>query len=316
MLDERGETFLVQRESPTQPPDLFVRRLDARNERQLTHFVDPTPQLRSLAKRIVTYKRADGVECSFALYLPPGYREGTRLPTLLWAYPYEFNDANVASQVTNFAQTFETVSGPSPILAALAGYAVLDNVSMPVVGDPKTVNDTFLPQIEEDAKAAIDRAVEIGVTDRSRVAVGGHSYGAFMTANLLAHTHFFRAGIAESGAYNRSLTPFGFQNERRTYWQATDLYTSLSPFAFADRIQAPLLLVHGDADDNTGTFPIQSERMYAAVRGNGGVARLVMLPYEAHAYVARESIETTVREMLDWLDRYVRDAGSAAGSRG
>ncbi|MBV8355723.1 MAG: S9 family peptidase [Candidatus Eremiobacteraeota bacterium] len=304
ILDRQGERILVRRQSPTDPPNEVV--VTRGSERALTHFGDPTPSLRALGRRVVTYKRPDGIELSFTLYLPPNYKEGTQLPTLVWAYPREYNDPTVAGQTTNSAQTFLTLAGPSPIFAALAGYAVLDNASMPIVGDPRTVNDTFIEQLTADAKAAIDEAVALGVTDPQRVAVGGHSYGAFMTANLLAHTRLFRAGIARSGAYNRSLTPFGFQSERRTYWEATNLYTRISPFAYADKIVDPLLLIHGMADDNTGTFPIQSERLFAAIRGNGGTARLVFLPYEAHGYVARESVETTLAEMLAWLDRYLK----------
>ncbi|HWT05737.1 MAG TPA: prolyl oligopeptidase family serine peptidase, partial [Xanthomonadales bacterium] len=187
----------------------------------------------------------------------------------------------------------------------LAGYAVLDNASMPIVGDPKTVNDTYVDQLTADAKAAVDEAVRIGIADPDRVAVGGHSYGAFMTANLLAHTRLFKAGIARSGAYNRTLTPFGFQSERRSYWEATELYTKMSPFTYANAIKDPILLIHGMADDNTGTFPIQSERLYAAIQGNGGTARLVMLPYEAHGYVGRETVETVLAEMVDWLNRWL-----------
>jgi len=308
LLDVHGNSLLLQRQSPTEPPNYVVRKTGSTTERALTAFVDPTPLLRQIQRRVVTYKRPDGVELSFTLYLPPGYKEGTRLPTLLWAYPFEFNDPSIAGQNTNSTQTFTTITGPSQIFAVLDGYAVLDNASVPIVGDPRTVNDTFLDQLIADAKAAIDRAAALGVTDPDKVAVGGHSYGAFMTANLLAHTRLFRAGIARSGAYNRSLTPFGFQSERRTYWEATDLYTKLSPFTYADKIADPILMTHGMADDNTGTFPIQSERMYAAIRGNGGTARLVMLPYEAHGYVGRESIETVLAEMLDWLDKYVKNA--------
>jgi dipeptidyl aminopeptidase/acylaminoacyl peptidase len=308
LLDARGTALLLQRQSPSEPPNYVVRKAGSTAERALTAFADPTPLLRQIQRRVVTYKRPDGVELSFTLYLPPGYKEGTRLPTLLWAYPFEFNDPSIAGQNTNSTQTFTTISGPSQIFAALAGYAVLDNASVPIVGDPKTVNDTFLDQLIADAKAAIDKAAALGVTDPGKVAVGGHSYGAFMTANLLAHTRLFRAGIARSGAYNRSLTPFGFQSERRTYWEATDLYTKMSPFTYADKIADPILLTHGMADDNTGTFPIQSERLFAAIRGNGGTARLVMLPYEAHGYVGRESIETVLAEMLDWLDKYVKNA--------
>ncbi|MBC5810827.1 MAG: prolyl oligopeptidase family serine peptidase [Candidatus Eremiobacteraeota bacterium] len=312
LLDARGDSLLVVRQSPTEPPNYTVRTRASGSERDLTKFVDPAPILRSVQRRIVAYKRPDGLDLSFVLYLPPGYKEGTRLPTFVWAYPAEFNDPSVAGQNTNSTQTFTTVNGASEIFMALAGYAVLDNAAVPIVGDSKTVNDTFVEQLTADMKAAVDKAAALGVTDPDRVAVGGHSYGAFMTANLLAHTRMFRAGIARSGAYNRSLTPFGFQNERRTYWDAPDLYTKLSPFTYADKIADPLLMIHGMADDNTGTFPIQSERMYAAVRGNGGTARLVFLPDEAHGYLARESIETTLAEMVDWLDRYVKPAKAAS----
>jgi dipeptidyl aminopeptidase/acylaminoacyl peptidase len=226
----------------------------------------------------------------------------------LWAYPLEFIDASVASQTVNSAQTFVQLGGASEAFLALAGYAVLANASIPIVGAPETVNDTYVEQLVASAKAAIDKAVEIGVTDPNRVAAGGHSYGAFMTMNLLAHSELFRAGIARSGAYNRTLTPFGFQSERRSYWEATDLYTKMSPFTYADKVTAPVLMIHGMKDENSGTFPIQSERMFAAIKGNGGTARLVMLPAEGHGYLARESVETVLAEMVDWLDKWVKNA--------
>jgi dipeptidyl aminopeptidase/acylaminoacyl peptidase len=306
MLDTHGTRFLVQRQSPTSPPDLYVRDLATHELRQLTHFPDPAPQLRALERRVVRYVRADGIGCSFTLYLPAGTRPNAKLPTLMWAYPYEFDDRKAASQNADFVQTFDEPTGPAAHLAALAGYAVLDDVSMPIVGDQITRSETLADQLEMDARAAIDKAVAIGVTDRRRVAIGGHSYGAFMTATLLAHTHLFRAGIARSGAYNRTLTPFGFQNEPRTYWQATDDYTKASPFAFAQHIDAPLLLIAGTLDENPATPALQSERMYDAIRGNGGTARLVLLPNEAHAYAALESVDTTEAETIDWLDRYVK----------
>jgi len=305
--NDDGKTLLLQRQSPTMPPNVFVHT--ASGDRALTNFADPTPQLRAVQRRVVNYKRADGIDLSFTLYLPPGYKEGTRLPTFLWAYPAEFNDASVASQNTNSTQTFQTIGGPSEIYMALAGYAVLDNASIPILGtDARTVNDTYTEQLVAGAKAAVDKAVEIGVTDPDRVAVGGHSYGAFMTMNLLAHSHLFRAGIARSGAYNRTLTPFGFQNERRTYWDDADLYTKMSPFTYANKITDAVLMIHGMKDDNTGTFPIQSERMYAALKGNGATARLVMLPDEAHGYLGRETIADVLAEMVSWLDRFVKNA--------
>jgi dipeptidyl aminopeptidase/acylaminoacyl peptidase len=313
-LDPDTSRLITQRQSPAEPPNLYVRTRASGALRALTSFSDPAPQLRAVGRRLVTYKRPDGVDLSFTLYTPPGWKEGTRLPTFVWAYPLEYVDRGTASQNTNTTQTFVSVTGPSPLFLALAGYAVLDNASMPIVGDPATVNDTYVEQLVADAKAAVDKAVEIGVADPNRVAVGGHSYGAFMTANLLAHTRLFKAGIARSGAYNRTLTPFGFQSERRSYWEATDLYTKMSPFTYANAIKDPLLLIHGMADDNTGTFPIQSERLYAAIQGNGGTARLVMLPYEAHGYVGRESVETTLAEMVDWLNRFIGPSRTTAKS--
>ena len=309
LLDDNAKQIVTRRESPTEAPNYFVRSTgDNTQARALTTFPDPTPQLRGIKKQLVTYKRADGVQCSFTLYLPPNYKEGTRLPTVVWAYPLEFNDASTAGQITGSTQRATSIVGPSHLFFLLEGYAVLDNATMPVVGTPETVNNTYIEQIVMSAKAAIDKAVELGVTDPERVGVGGHSYGAFMTANLLAHSDLFRAGIARSGAYNRTLTPFGFQNERRTIWDAPDLYLKVSPFMFASKINEPLLMIHGEADDNTGTFPIQSERMYQALKGNGATVRLVMLPHEAHGYSGRESIEHVLYEMISWFDKYVKNA--------
>jgi dipeptidyl aminopeptidase/acylaminoacyl peptidase len=310
MLDNAGTKILTMRESPTEPPNYYIRSLGAGGVQQLTKYPDPAPQLRGITKQLVTYKRADGVPLSFTLYLPPNYKPGTRLPTLVWAYPLEYNDAGTAGQVSGSTDRFFSINGLGNLhlLLTLRGYAVLDSAAMPIIGDPETVNNTYLEQLVADAKAAIDKAVDMGVTDRERVAVGGHSYGAFMTANLLAHSNLFRAGVARSGAYNRTLTPFGFQTERRTLWEAPEVYLGMSPFLSANKIKAPLLMIHGEADDNTGTFPIQSERMYQAVKGNGGIVRLVMLPAEAHGYVGKESIEHVTWEMLTWLDKYVKNA--------
>jgi dipeptidyl aminopeptidase/acylaminoacyl peptidase len=230
---------------------------------------------------------------------------------VLWAYPREYEDADAASAVAGRGgnnKRFTEIGGYSEVFFALEGYAVLDNASMPIVGPARTVNDHFIEQLVMDAKAAIDKGVEMGVTDRSRVGVGGHSYGAFMTDNLLANCDLFKAGIAESGAPNRTLTPFGFQNERRTIWEAPDTYLKMSPFLRANKIKAPLLLIHGEADDNDGTFPVQSERMYEAVRGNGGTVRLVFLPVEAHGYRGKETIEHVNWEKFSWFEKYVKNA--------
>jgi dipeptidyl aminopeptidase/acylaminoacyl peptidase len=315
-------TFVTRRESPKDPPNFLLRTLARKplksaaageagwssSPRPITQFPDPAPQVRGITKRLVTYTRPDGISLSFTLYLPPGYQPGTRLPTLLWAYPIELAEKEVAGQVEGSPFRFTSLEGTSELFLALQGYAVLDDAAMPVVGPSETVYDSFVEQIVANAKAAIDKAIEMGVTDPNRVAVAGHSHGALMTSNLLAYSDLFRAGIARSGAFNHTLRPFGFQNERRTYWQARDVYVKLSPVLQADRIDEPLLLIHGELDQNPGTVPMQSEKLYEAVRGVGGTVRLVMLPHESHGYSALESTEHVLYEMISWLDRYVKNA--------
>ncbi len=300
--------FITRRESPTTPANFYLRDLASVSDVALTDFKDPTPQIRGIKKQIVKYTRSDGVPLSATLYLPANYVEGTRLPLLVWAYPLEFNDASTAGQVSANPSEFTRIAGLSHLTLLTQGYAIMDDATMPVIGDPETMNDTFIEQVVGAAKAAIDKAVEMGVADENRVGVGGHSYGAFMTANLLAHSKLFRGGIARSGAYNRTLTPFGFQSERRPLWDAKDVYANVSPFMHADKIKTPILFVHGENDNNPGTFPIQSQRMYQAVKGNGGTTRLVMLPHESHGYRARQSVLHTQYEMIQWMNQFVRDA--------
>ena len=308
LVKEDASQFITRRESASRPPNYFLRSTQESARKTLTNFPDSSPQLRGIKKQLVTYERNDGVQLSFTLYLPADYKPGTRLPTVLWAYPREFSDADTAGQISGSPHRFTAINGISHLFLLTQGYAILDGATMPVVGDAKKMNDTYLEQIVASARAAIDKAVEMGVTDPQRVGVGGHSYGAFMTANLLAHSDLFRAGIARSGAYNRTLTPFGFQNERRTLWEAPDMYLKVSPLMYADKIKEPLLILHGDADNNPGTFTLQSERLFQAIKGNGGTARLVLLPHEAHAYEARESVEHTLYEMVAWFDKYVKNA--------
>ncbi|WP_343624420.1 alpha/beta hydrolase family protein [Roseateles puraquae] len=300
--------LLTSRESAAEPPNLMLRSGDGFSQMQaLTTVADPTPQLRAIKRELVKFKRADGVELSFWMYLPPDYQPGQRRPTLVWAYPLEFTDASTAGQVSGSSSRFTTFAGSSPLMLLLDGYVVLMDATMPVVGDPKTVNDSFVEQITANARAIVDKAAELGVSDPQQMVVAGHSYGAFMTANLLAHTQIFKAGIARSGAYNRTLTPFGFQSERRTYWEAQDVYLKLSPFNYADKLKTPLLLIHGESDDNPGTFPIQSARFYQALAGTGGQVRYVVLPHESHGYSARESIGHTLWEMSTWMKRQTSD---------
>jgi dipeptidyl aminopeptidase/acylaminoacyl peptidase len=311
--------FLTWHESITDPPNAFVRKLGNENvgaasgeaafvtsAAQITHIPDPTPSVRAIKKRLVNYKRKDGVDLSFTLYTPPDYQEGTRVPAILYAYPLDYADMQQAGQVSGSQQTFTRL--PYYRLMLLAGYAVIDNAAFPIVGDPKTAYDTYLDQLQADAAAAVDKAVETGVVDRDRIGVTGHSHGALMTANLIAHTDLFRAGVATSGSYNKTLTPFGFQSERRSVWAAQNVYLQASPFFFADKIKLPLLIVHGEDDANPGTEPVQARKLFQAIRGNGGTTRLVMLPHEPHWYTAMESNEQLVAEMLKWFDRYVKNA--------
>ncbi len=309
LLDDKGQRMLTRRESAKLAPNYMLRSVRGGSAKPVTDFADPAPVFAGVTQRTITYNRADGLPLSGSLYLPAGYdaqRDGP-LPTLLWAYPAEYTDAKVAGQTVDQGNRFVRPRGISHLFLLTQGYAILDNPAMPIIGEGGAeANDTYVKQLREDAEAAVDAVVKLGVADRTRMAVGGHSYGAFMTANLLAHTDLFRAGIARSGAYNRTLTPFGFQAEQRTYWQATPTYTEMSPFTYADRIKEPILLIHGAADDNSGTFPIQSERMYAALKGNGATVRYVVLPNEAHGYRALESTGETLWQMTDWLDRYVK----------
>ncbi|MEO7028300.1 MAG: prolyl oligopeptidase family serine peptidase [Acidobacteriaceae bacterium] len=306
-----NNSALIRRESQTVPPNYFRVALSKSAEpTQLTNFPSPYADIKLPTKQLLKYKRADGVELTATLWLPAGYDKSQGpLPTLMEAYPAEFKTRSAASQVSGSPNRFPRITWGSPVFFTQTGYAVLENASIPIVGEGKAQpNDTYVEQLVASAKAAIDYGASLGVVDPKRVAVMGHSYGAFMTANLLAHSNLFRAGIARSGAYNRSLTPFGFQNEERTYWQAPDVYYKMSPFAYADKIKTPILLIHGEADDNTGTYPIQSERFYAALKGHGATVRLVFLPLEAHGYEAHESLSHMLWEMDRWLDTYVKPA--------
>ncbi|MBA8736684.1 S9 family peptidase [Chromobacterium violaceum] len=313
-----GGSFLTWRQTPAEAPNAFLRKLGApiradkgeaafaSTAAAVTRIVDPTPELRQIKKRLVKYKRADGLDLSFTLYTPPGYQEGTRVPAILNAYPLDYADAASAGQISGSQQTFTRLYQYKYLL--LAGYAVIDQASFPVVGNPKAAYDNYLNQLKMDAEAAVNEAVKLGVVDPDRVAVTGHSHGALMTANLLAHTDLFRAGAATSGSYNKTLTPFGFQSERRSVWEAPDVYRKVSTFFYADKLKTPILIMHGSDDANPGTTPLQANKFYEAIRGNGGTARLVMLPHEPHWYAARESNEQLVYEMLNWFDKYVKNA--------
>lgn len=304
LLKDGSQRVLTSRESNTDIPNYFLRNLQTGELQQLTHFPNPYESLKNIRKENLQYERSDGVQLNATLYLPPEKESAEPMPVFMWAYPKEFKSKDTAGQITNSPYEFLRLHWGSPLFWVTQGYAILDDFSVPIVGEQEEEpNETFIEQLKWSAEAAVQTLVERGIADPKRIAVGGHSYGAFMTANLLAHTDLFAAGIARSGAYNRTLTPFGFQSEERTFWEAKEVYMNMSPFAYAPDINAPLLLIHGDADNNSGTYPMQSKRFFNALKGHGKIARLVLLPHESHAYRAKESILHTLWEMDEWLKR-------------
>lgn len=319
VLDESGSEFITLKESTNIQPNYWLVNTKKRMApMQVTNFVHPYESLKGIQKQQMTYSRKDGLNLSAVIYTPVGYdpaKDGT-LPVLMWAYPREYKSKEVAAQVRGSKYAFTRLNWGSPIYWVTRGYAIMDQTEMPIVGEgDKEPNDYFLEQLVWNAEAAIDKIVDMGIGDRMRIAVGGHSYGAFMTANLLSHTDLFAAGIARSGAYNRTLTPFGFQYEQRTYWEAPEVYFNMSPFSFAHKVKTPILMIHGEADNNSGTFPIQSERYYNALKGHGATARLVFLPNESHGYAAQESILHTLWEMDTWLEKYVKNKNTLDKSK-
>ena len=309
LLDNNAETLIVRSESQTTPGNYRQLTLANDDETPLTNFSDPLAWYADVQKEIVRYPRADGVMLTATLYLPPGYNAASDgpLPTILWVYPREFKDRDVASQNTRSEYTFTRPARGSVLFLLTQGYAVLSGPTMPIIGEGETEpNDTYIEQLVSSAEAAVNHLVERGVSDGSRLAIGGHSYGAFTAANLLAHSDLFQAGIARSGAYNRTLTPFGFQGEQRTFWETPETYLTMSPFISAEKINQPLLLIHGAEDNNAGTYPLQSERLFEAMKGLGGTVRYVSLPAEGHAYRSREAVGHVLWEMVEWLDQHVK----------
>ena len=307
-IDMKKGDILVRIESKTDYPNYYIRNIKKNKLTAITDFDNPFKSLESVDKRVINYKRNDGLDLEGTLYLPLDYKEGEKYPMILWAYPREYKDKASASQSTANPNEFVYPYWGSPIYWVTKGYVVLDNAAFPIVGEGnKEPNDTFITQLVANAKAAIDAVDNLGYIDPNKVAVGGHSYGAFMTANLLSHSNLFAAGIARSGAYNRTLTPFGFQSEERSYWEAPEIYNTMSPFMNADKMKTPLLLIHGVADNNSGTYPLQSERYFNALKGLGAPVRLVMLPKESHGYRAKESIMHMLWEQDQWLEKHVKN---------
>lgn len=311
IMDAKRGEYLVRIQSPTEYPNYFMLNAKKRSAPvAITHFENPFKSIADVHKEVIKYKRADGVELTGTLYLPAGYDRAKKekLPMIMWAYPTEYKDKSSAGQNTTNPNEFIYPYYGSPIYWVTRGYAILDDAAFPIVGEGnEEPNDTFIEQLVSNAKAAIDAVDAMGYIDRNRVAVGGHSYGAFMTANLLTHSDLFAAGIARSGAYNRTLTPFGFQAEERNYWEAPQVYNAMSPFMHADKMKHPLLLIHGADDNNSGTYTMQSERYFNALKGFGAPARLVLLPKESHGYAAKESVLHVLWEQDQWLEKYVKN---------
>ncbi len=302
--------LLVRIESKNEYPNYYFRNLKKKKLKQITSFNNPFKSIQNVHKEVINYQREDGLDLTGTLYLPVGYDKSKKekLPMILWAYPREYKDKSSASQSTQNPNEFTYPWYGSPIYWVTKGYAVLDDAAFPIIGEgDEEPNDSFRSQLVANAKAAIDAVDAMGYIDRERVGVGGHSYGAFMVANLLSHSDLFSAGIARSGAYNRTLTPFGFQSEQRNYWEAPEVYYTMSPFMHADKMKTPLLLIHGKADNNSGTYPMQSERYFNALKGLGATVRLVMLPKESHGYRAKESILHMLWEQDQWLEKYVKN---------
>jgi len=308
MIDGEKQVVLTSRETTEEPVNYYLRNMADGSVDPVTNFTHPYPQMKGVYKEMITYKRHDGIDLSATLYLPPGRKPGDGpLPLLMWAYPREFKTAKAASQVVGSPHRFVRISPTSPLIMLSYGYAVLSGPTMPVIGEgDKEPNDTYIKQLVSSAQAAADEMVKRGITTPDQMAIGGHSYGAFMVANLLAHSDIYQAGIARSGAYNRTLTPFGFQAEERTFWEAPEVYFAMSPFMHTQKVNEPILLIHGEADNNSGTFPVQSKRYYHALKGHGATAKLVMLPHESHGYRARESVMHMLWETANWLDTYVK----------
>ncbi len=311
VIDDEAQNLITVRQSQTEPPNLMVFSRNDNYTKILTNYQDPAPQLAGIHKELVQYRRADGVQLSAKLYLPSGYnldRDGT-LPMIFWVYPEEFKDKEFAGQITTPENTFSRPTRASVLFLLTQGYAVLSGATLPIIGEgDNEPNDTYVEQLIAGAQAAVDYVVERGIADRDRIGIGGHSYGAFTTANLLAHTELFCMGIARSGAYNRTLTPFGFQGEQRNFWEAQQTYIDMSPFTRASQIKAPLLLIHGANDSNAGTYPSQTKRLYEALKGLGAIVRWVELPTEAHGYRSSEAVAHVLWEMVNWCDKYLNPA--------
>ncbi len=299
-------SIIIGNQDVMNPRNYQIVNLETGERRTLTNNTDPYPDYAKLQKELVNYKRSDGLDLSGILYLPYNYDGNEKLPLIIHAYPREYVTAETAGQVSGSDKTFTWYYGDDIRYLAMNGYAVLYNASIPIVGDPELVNDTFIEQLLDGVSSAITFLDNKGVIDPQRVGIIGHSYGAFMVANVLANSDLCQVGVAKSGAYNRTLTPFGFQKERRTFWQAKDFYLSVSPFATADQINEPILLIHGDKDPNSGTYPMQTKRLYQAIKGNGGTAKMVILPFEEHGYRAKESELHVLSEVIDWFDKFLK----------
>jgi dipeptidyl aminopeptidase/acylaminoacyl peptidase len=294
-------------------PDSYVTELDGGKVTKLTDNVDHFAWFRDLKVQRFQVTRVDGFRFWVRVTTPPDAKG--KLPALFWIYPREYADQaayNASAGRTAAANTGRyTTPGPrSMALLTLAGYAVVEP-DVPIVGPPGRMNDNYIPDLRNSLWAAIDELDKRGLIDRDRLAVGGHSYGGFSTANALAHTPFFKAGIAGDGNYNRTLTAMTFQTERRHLWDARETYLEMSPLLWANRVNGALLMYHGMEDANVGTDPIHAEHLFRALDGLGKPAALYMYPHEGHGPVAQETVLDLWARWVAWLDMHVKDAKPA-----
>lgn len=312
-LDDDLNRVIVIRESPKQVPDSWLRDMKTGQLTKLTNNRDYTPEYTNAVRRRVVVSRPDGIRFVTNVTLPSDWREGTRLPAFFWFYPYEYTSQSEYDRTLRNYNANRFPSGGTRTMEYLTtqGYAVV-NFNPPIIGEQGRMNDNYVADLRMNLYAVIDELDRQGWIDRNRLGIGGHSYGAFSTANAMVHTPFFKAGIAGDGMYNRTLTPNGFQSERRDLWEGQDTYLEMSPMLHVDQMQGALLMYHGMEDQNVGTAPISSIRMMQALRAQGKNSSLFMYPYEDHGPATLETNLDLWARWTAWLHIYVKNAGKPA----
>ncbi len=312
-LDDDFSAYIYMHESPTVIQDAYVRDMKAGTSTQLTHAKDVAPEVSGAQhKRIQLTRQRDGIKFWVDLTLPADWKPGTRLPGIIWFYPREYtaqadyDRSRYTTNINKFPDTPALRPASSTKLWVTQGNAVIEP-DCPIMGSAGKMNDNYARDLAENLELTVNAMVDQGYIDRDHVGIGGHSYGAFSTVNALTLTSIFKAGIAGDGMYNRSLTPFGFQSERRNFFEAQSTYLEMSPFFRADKISGPLLMYHSLEDQNVGTAPISSIRMFHALQGLGKPAALFMYPYEDHSVATYQTDLDQWARWFAWFDMYVKN---------